>query len=219
MSRFLILFCISFLLSSNIILRDNLQADENSAKKIIDNVKKRYEAITDITARFSQTFYWKLADEKQTINGRIYVRDGKKYRIETTDQVIVTDGSDVWTLSKANKQVVVDALNEDNRKNPLVREFLIRYSEQYVPKLAGEENIDGTGCRIIELTPRNEGMFINKVRIWVDLKTWLMLIVEQTDINENLTTYKVADIDFKTKLDKDLFVMQVPEGYELVDLR
>lgn len=214
-----LILCVTFMLSPQMFSPTDVQASELSAKKIVENVKKRYQSITNVSAQFEQTFYWKLAEESQTINGSIYVKDGTKYRIETTDQIIVTDGLTIWTLSKANRQVIVDALKEDAQQNPLMREFLTRYSKEYTPKLAGEENIGGKQCRIIELTALSEDMFITKVRIWVDTKTWLMLCIEQTDINGNLTTYKMTNVDFKTKLAEGLFKLKIPEGYELVDLR
>lgn len=195
------------------------RASDQTAQKIIANVKKRYQTIKDASASFEQTFYWKLAGESQRIAGKILIKNGQQYRIETMDQIIVTDGKTVWTLSEANKQVIIDALNENTQQNPLMREFIVKYSEEYNAKLGEQETINGSPCQIVELTPKNEDMFITKVRIWVDTKTWLMLKVEQTDINENLTTYMISDIDFATGLSEKLFKLKIPEDYEVIDLR
>jgi len=211
--------CFSFIFSPKMFLDYDLQTSDMSAKKIVENVTKRYQTITDVSAHFEQTFFWKLAGEQQTIEGKIYVKDGKKYRIETDDQLIVTDGLTIWTLSKTNKQVLVDALNENSQQNPLMREFLTRYSEEYIPKLVDQKEIKGAEYYLVELSAKSEDMFITKVGIWVDEKTWLMLSVEQTDINGNLTKYIVTDVDFNTKLSETLFKIEVPEGYELIDLR
>ena len=192
---------------------------QTEAQKIINNLRKQYEDISNISAKFKQIFYWKLTDETQEISGKIAVKDGKKYRIETPDQIIVTDGKVIKTLSVINKQVIIDQIKESNQDNPLLREFLERYSEQYTPIVTGEEEFDHVECTVLELKPKLEKMFYQKVRIWVDTKRWLILKIEQTDINDNLTIYELSDIDLKTKLPDDLFDLKIPKDYEIIDLR
>jgi len=194
-------------------------ADEQSAQKIVENINRHYQTIKNVSARFEQTFYWKLADERQKITGKIFIKDGKKYRVETADQIIVTDGKTVWTLSEANKQVIIDLLNENAQQNPLMREFIVKYSKEYKPTIVGQEIINDSPCQILELTPKNDDMFITSVRIWVDTKTWLMLKVEQTDINENITTYLISNIDIAAALSDNLFKLEIPKDYEVIDLR
>ena len=118
-----------------------------------------------------------------------------------------------------DKWAEVVACRSTPQKIKLMREFISQYSKNYIPKVSGEDKVGTSTCKILELESKTEDMFIKIARIWVDPKTYLMLKVEQTDINDNVTTYRVLNADFKSKIKDELFKMDTPDEYELIDLR
>lgn len=189
-----------------------------SAKNIIRNVKKKYEAIQSLKADFKQVYTWELVGETQTLEGTLYLKTGNRYRIETESQIIVTDGNIVWTYSKSTNQVIIDLLNK-SEENPLPKDLLFKYSEEYVPHLVGEEKIDSNKTYVLNLIPKDEEAFIKSMKIWVDASNWLTIKIEQVDINDNVNTYYVSDIEQNMELSNTLFTFQIPPDAEVVDLR
>ena len=57
------------------------------------------------------------------------------------------------------------------------------------------------------------------MRLWVDPSEWLVRMAEMTDVNGKVTTYTVSDIKLNPGLSDSRFVMQIPEGAEVVDMR
>jgi len=192
--------------------------DLKEAKRIIKQVQQKYQQVQSLRADFEQIFIWQLAGETQQVKGTIYLKEGNKYRIETNSQLIVTDGETVWTYSRPDSQVIIDQLNHA-QGNPLPKDLLFQYAEEFEPAKFQEEELNGTKTFRINLVPKDEEGFITSMIIWVDKETLLTIKVEQTDINDNINTYFISNIKENTELEPSLFHFDVPEHSEIVDLR
>ncbi len=210
------LFLMGFLLSN--FTASSAVAGKLSAKEIIKKVKKKYGEMTSLQADFEQVFFWELAGDTQTVSGKIYLKQGNNYRIDTDNQSIVTDGTTVWTYSKSNDQVIIDLVS-DSEENPLPKDLLFRYSEDYEARLVGEEKLDGRKVHVIDMDPKDEDGLVLSMRIWVDASDWLTRKIEQVDINENRNTYLVRNVRQDAELTADLFQFVPGDATEIVDLR
>jgi outer membrane lipoprotein-sorting protein len=57
------------------------------------------------------------------------------------------------------------------------------------------------------------------MKIWVDAANWLTIKIEQLDINDNVNTYHISNIEHNIELSNTLFTFQIPPEAEVVDLR
>lgn len=195
-----------------------LTGHANNARDIVKRVKETYESMSSLKADFKQTYVWALAGETQTLEGTMALKAGDKYRIETESQIIVTNGEIVWTYSKTNNQVIIDHLST-SEENPLPKDLLFKYSEEYQPHLLGEDTLNGKKVYVLNLIPKDEEAFIQSMKVWVNPEHWLTVKIEQRDINDNVNTYVVSNIEQNVALPDSLFVFQAPEKAEVVDLR
>jgi outer membrane lipoprotein carrier protein len=167
---------------------------------------------------FEQQYTWSLAGETQVLNGTLYLKKGDRYRVETPNQTIVTDGKTVWTYSLDKKQVFVDRL-EKSKDNPLPRDLMLKYTRDYKPRLLRSEKIGASDCHVITLTPRDEDAYVQLVTAWIDKSTWLALRIEQTDLNDNKTAYLLKNAQRNVPLAEELFSFKIPADAEVVDMR
>lgn len=205
-----------FLLLTICILSNSLYAI--NAKQIVKKVKQKYETLKSLKAHFKQEYKWALAGETQTVEGVLLLKAGNKYRIETDTQIIVTDGNIVWTYSKHNNQVIIDYLTHSS-ENPLPKDLLFKYSEEFVPHFVKEEKIDGKKVYLLNLVPKDKEAFIVAMKIWVDAESWLTVKIQQTDLNDNVNTYIISKIEENIDLPDRLFTFQIPPDAEVVDMR
>ncbi|NIA29106.1 MAG: hypothetical protein GWP06_04230 [Actinobacteria bacterium] len=188
------------------------------AGKVINQVQKKYESLKGICAEFTQTFTWKLVDETQVVKGKICVKDGVQFDIDTKDQRIISDGKTIWTVNKVNKQVIVDNASNKTEDNPFLKDFLDKFVKNYSAKIIKKEG--GKSRQIhITLTSKTQDEFIRRVELWVNSKTNLISKIEQIDVNGNSTLYQVKNINTKVVLSPKDFKLDLPQGYELIDLR
>ncbi len=188
------------------------------AGDVIKQVQKKYESLQSLCAEFTQTFSWKLTDEVQVVKGRICVKDGVKFDIDTKDQRIISDGKTIWTINKVNKQVIVDHASNKTEDNPFLKDFLNKFVKNYSSRII-QNDMDKSGQIHLSLTSKSENEFIRGVELWINQETDLISKIKQIDINGNSTIYQVNNIDTKVKLSSNNFKFSLPQGYELIDLR
>jgi chaperone LolA len=187
------------------------------AREIIENVQERYEDINDAVITFSQSVRFKVSRAEQKVEGTLHFKKPKKYRIETAERTVVTDGKTSWSWNPGNRQLIVDNYKEETHAlSP--EQLLLTYPKNYYSTLIGEEQLSGISTYVLKLTPKEDNAFATAMKIWVS-KDWLIRKVEITDVNGAITTYTIQ----KVTLDKDIpdakFSYQVPENAEVIDLR
>ena len=188
-------------------------------KEIVNAIQEKYEDLEYLSATFVQTEEFKLTGSRNETRGKIYVKNGTEYRLETEDQIIVTDGKSVWTYAPFNNQVLIDRVKEGDG-SLLPRDLLFRYPRDYMATLVDEQKIDGNKFYVLKLDPK-EGVYgyIKTMKIWVNTRSYIISMIEYEDFNENVSSFEVQQIDTKTALPEDLFRFEIKEGMEVVDLR
>jgi chaperone LolA len=193
-------------------------AAQETAESVVKKVRENYEKLQSLQADFVQQYTWSLAGETQMLEGKLYLKKGDRYRVETATQTIVTDGATVWTYSLEKQQVFIDKLSK-SAENPLPRELLVKYARDFKAKLLGTEKIGKADTYRIRFTPRDENSFIREVTAWIDKDTWLARKIEQHDINDNITVYEIKNPQRDLALADDFFIFKIPDDVEVVDLR
>jgi chaperone LolA len=185
------------------------------AQEIIKSVQSKYSSISDATASFSQNIKFSSGKSVST-SGTIYIQKEEKYRIETKNDIIITDGVTSWAYSKKKNQVVVDNYkNDGNTFSP--NKFLFSYPVNFYSDLTGSESVGGNDCYILKLTPRNKGS-IKEAKIWVD-KSMNLIRKITISSSESTTTYTLKKITLDSGVSSSKFSFTAPEGTEVVDLR
>ena len=129
---------LTLLLSSFLIAQDE--------SDIIEELQDVYEDIEYFSAEFIQKELFKLTGSQNETTGKIYIKNGTEYRLETEDHTIVTDGKSVWSYSPHNNKVIVDNIKEGDA-SLLPRDMLFKYPKNYFSDLLKEEiGFDETTC-------------------------------------------------------------------------
>ncbi|MFZ1729506.1 MAG: outer membrane lipoprotein chaperone LolA [Bacteroidota bacterium] len=187
------------------------------AREIIENVQDRYQDMTDATITFSQSVRYKVSKAEQSVKGTLLFKKPNKYRIETEERTIVTDGKTSWSWNPQNRQVVIDNYKEETHSlSP--EQLLLSYPKDYYSTLVGEEKFAGQNAYVLKLTPKEDNAFATAMKIRVS-KDWLIRKIEITDINGAVTTYVIEKISVDQDLPDSRFTYQVPEKSEIIDLR
>ena len=189
-----------------------------TGQEIVVQVRERFGKAEAISVEFRRTLYWKMADTREEVRGKLVRRKPDKFRLETPLQVVVTDGRTMWSYSVENEQVIVSPYRRsDDPSSP--ERILFEYSENYDAELVGSEKIRRKACDVVRLTPREEDSNIVWMKVWVDRKEKVTLKVHFVDMNENEITYDLSKVRMNPKLSEVLFQFEVPEGVDVVDMR
>ncbi|MDZ7724287.1 MAG: outer membrane lipoprotein carrier protein LolA [candidate division KSB1 bacterium] len=190
-----------------------LQGKDETPRDVLKSVRDTYQSFETVCAEYTQTFHWTLANETRQITGKICTRNGKKFRINTSDQLIVTDGKTLWTVNKMNDQVLIDDATGE-QDNPFLKSFYDTYLEHYSADFCSGDS----EFLCIVLTAEQQGEFNQTVRLWVDKKNMIRKI-ERTDINNNRTVFDIQSIETDITLPAETFVYEPDANQEIIDLR
>ena len=186
--------------------------------KIISKVQDKYDKMKYLTATFKQVETFKLTGSQTENVGKIYIA-GDKYRFESEDQVIVTDGKSVWTYNSISKQLLIDEVRE-NSGALIPRDLLFKYPQKYYATLLSESKENNKNLFQIRLDPKDQVYgYVKSLKIWVEEDEWLIHKIESTDVNGNTSLYEIADQDTKSKIGEDMFKFVPDENTEVVDMR
>ena len=189
------------------------------AEKIIKKVQKKYDKIENFKATFEKVETFQLTGTQSTTAGTLYVKDGKKYRFETENQLVISDGKTVWTYNRINNQVLIDKVRK-NSGALLPRDILFKFPKTHYATLVGQEEIDGHKVYVVKLDPKDDVQgYFSSIKIWVLDKKWQIVKIEITDLNGNKSIFNLSHIDTKTKLPDSLFHFTPTPQMNVVDMR
>lgn len=186
-----------------------------SPDEVLRNVRRTYAGVTDASASFTQTIARRFGAPKMQ-TGTVTVKKGNRYRVETAEQTICSDGTTVWMATPASNQVLVDDVRTNGR---------LFSPDAFLAGLPAEMRIDslrteGNTGRL-SMTPTG-GAAVRTVRsltAWVDLRSWTVTRVEYTDRSRTTFTILLSGFTFDAGLPDSHFRYVPPKGMKTVDLR
>ena len=191
---------------------------QDEATEILNRVHQKYETVTDAEVKFTQKTKFSLGKVSQSVAGVLTMKKANHYRAELGDQIVVTDGTTVWSYSAATKQVIIDRFKLDERTVTPER-ILTGSPTGFTPTLVGRELLGKTPVVQIKLLPKDDQSLIAVMRLWVDEKEWMIHQAEIEDVNGKKTTYTIQQIRLNIGVPDARFTFQPPHGTEAVDLR
>lgn len=187
------------------------QVQAQDSDDLLDRLRMRYETTDALRARFTQS------GGGASMQGTLVLR-GDAYRIETPDQVLVTDGTTSWVYAKADGQVLVnDAIADETTFSPA--DFFTHYPDRFDVRVDSTTMLDGVRHEVLRLTPKDSDAFLREVTLWVRQVDTLPRRVQLLDGNGMGMTFDLSNVEVNPPLRSDVFQFVPPPGAEVVDLR
>ena len=190
--------------------------DEPSA--IIERLQKKYDGVKDASVTFSEEVTFGATQSRASFAGTLLLRKGGKYRVETGQETIVTDGASIWSYNKSTHQLFIDKYHDD----PLAvspDKVLVNVSGRYSAATVGTEGEGKAALTVLKLIPKERKSRIRWMKVWVDTDEWLLRKVQLFDLGENLTTYAVNAARLNAGVPDSAFTFPTPAGADVIDLR
>jgi len=198
----------------------NAQTDAK-AKAILAQVSKKYRSYDVVRADFVFTTENPQSNSKESQEGTLYVKaNANKYKMQMTEQDMVSDGKSVWTYLKDDKEVqVADVDNTEDGINP-ARIFTI-YEKGFKYLYTGDSRSGNKIYQMIDLSPLDIKKPFFKIRLSIDKVARQIANVVIFDKNGNKYTYSIKTFTPNVKVPESTFAFDAKKypGVEVVDLR
>ena len=182
-----------------------------SSEDVIERLRARYDAMQAMRATFSQTTTSTYLDDAEYFEGDILIQ-GDQYRIEMSNQTIVTNTVVSWVFNKSENQVLINDYELDENTFSLST-FLDEFDSVYdVDSYTRIGKLD-----VLTLLPQDPLSLFRTVKLWADGNVVVRLnVVDMNDVEMN---FELSDIQFNPELSDQTFIFSVPTGVEVIDLR
>ncbi len=211
------LVCLLFLTSCFLLTQEAFAGSSPTAAEIIKNVRDSYNQTNDAIIKFTQTVLYPVSQISKTTTGTLYLKKGNRYRIESEDRTIITDGKTSWIYSPASKQVIIDNFRDD--KNTVTPDkFLVNIPSDYFAVLLSTQKSDSGNTYTLRLTPKSDNSFIRSIKIIVK-SDWTVSSAEISDMNDSRYTYTVDELKVNPGLPDSEFSFVPPKNVQVIDLR
>jgi outer membrane lipoprotein carrier protein len=211
-----IIFMLGMVCSLSAQVPKGMGNSDPDAKKILDAVSAKFKSFKSVQSNFSL----KIENSSNKVlgakTGTVYMK-GTRYRINVTGQDIFCDGSNVWTVDKAAKEVTISKLDPSNNTITPQKLFTNFYDRDFLYKL----NSDAKGIQEIELTPIDKTKLFHKVIVYINKATQTIASTKVFEKAGNRYTYTVSAINTKANVPDATFSFDQKKypGMEIVDLR
>jgi outer membrane lipoprotein carrier protein len=142
-----------------------VRVEDPKAKAVFEKVRDRYEAYKTLQVNFSVEIEIPQQEAIQQ-TGSLY-QDGVKYKLDLSDQMLMSDGNDLWLYRKEAKEVQINDLEEgdDSLLSPI--DLLKIYERDDFEYALVNEFKDQKNRTIqqIELKPNAKNADYSKIRI------------------------------------------------------
>jgi outer membrane lipoprotein carrier protein len=187
-------------------------------QNVVQNVQRSFDAMNDAVIHYRQIVMFPLTRQEQSFEGVVYMKKPGKYRIDSDQQTVITDGTTIWSYNPFTEQVIIDSFREDEQTLTPDR-FLLTIPDDFYATVGERETVDDRVLITLRLIPKHDHQFVRSMQLWVDETAWLVRKAEVVDVNDNRTTYIVDEMTINGGVDESLFVYEPDSDVEVIDLR
>lgn len=190
----------------------------DSVEDIVDRVQKRFDAMSDFTAKVDQELVVASAGRTLKAHGTVaFKRPGKmRWELRSDEtQVIVADGKTLWFYQPEEQQVLRSPFETAFRSSTPIS-FLTgvgRIRDDFEASIDGS----GEGKVTLALLPRRQGGEVGRLRLTVETENYDIVTAEIFDPLGNITRLHFSDLKRNSGLGDSWFEFEVPDGVDIID--
>jgi outer membrane lipoprotein carrier protein len=188
-----------------------------SATSIVDRSEALYSSSGTFSAKFTQIVSTgDFFDDEKTAGTLIMSYPGR-FRIDTPEQVIVSDGDTLWSFSAENRQVTVEAVSK-SKETITPADYLFNFKQNYNLDYDSTDVIDKAKVHRLSLRSKSPDQYVRSMKVYINGTTFQIRRVIYRDLNDNKITLDFSDWKMGIKTNTEQFRFKTPHGIEEVRL-
>lgn len=197
------------------------EKSDPAAKKVLDRVRKKYEAYKSVEAAFSLTI--EITGQPNDVQKGTVGQEGDKFRLEMEQQVIASDGKTTWIYLKNNNEIQITDTDPDDESGFLTpKDLLNRYQKgDYLYAITDKVSQKGKVLTYIEFKPLSKSSEYSKLRVEIDEKAGSIESIKAFAKDGSRYTFKITKLTANKSFGSDHFKLKSSDypGVHVEDLR
>ncbi|TYP88288.1 outer membrane lipoprotein-sorting protein [Sphingobacterium allocomposti] len=191
-----------------------------AAKKLLDQVSKKYDAYTTIQSNFTFSAKQTQGDAHQE-KGVLFLNKPKnQYRIQLNSQDLISDGKTLWSVLKTDKEVQIGDAESGTETSIGPSTLFTFYKTGFKYSSKGNERVGSEILNVVELTPVDTRTNYVTIRLRIN-KNMHIHDVQILDKGGAQYTYTIQTLYVNHRIAPSNFTFNKSDypSYEIVDLR
>lgn len=155
--------------------------------------------------------------ERPTEKGTLWLAPPQRYRVETGSQTYVRGLDTLWSYNAASRQVTIRTGGLDSLEFGPAG-FFGSIRTDFFPVDCQMDTLDQVVCWRVRLAAKTETAALQRLTLWIGVKTNLPAAAEYVDYNEEVSRMKFLDYHPDSSKDKGRFTLTPPAGTEVIVL-
>ncbi len=191
---------------------------QNNANGLLKKVLDKMTAYKNFKADFSYKMDNKAMDIHEQKVGLIYVM-GKKYRIETKEATIISNGKTQWNLYPDSKSGTINDVDTTDLLSGSPQKILSKYLK-YKSKFGRSKTSKSATVKTIVISDKADKTY-NKIIAMVDEKGMLLKSIALLSKDGNIYTISLSHLKPNQNFSQSLFAFDANKypGYAVADMR
>ena len=191
---------------------------DKEAEALLKKVIDKMASYDNFKAQLLYTMVNKEMDIDEKKTGFIFVK-GDSYRVEMEGQVIISDGTTLWTYLVDSQEVMVSKVEEDDESISPTK-ILTTYIENYKARFDNDSKYKNADLKLIHLKP-SEGKQFEAMSLLVNEKNLRIENFSVYDQNGNVFTYHIINLTPNLELPEGTFTFDTSQypDVDVIDMR
>ena len=198
-------------LSTLVLWSGQALAQSETPEAVAKRLQATYGTVETLQADFVQSI------GSQRVSGSLSVK-GDAFRLDLGSQQLVTDGATLWSYSKDDEQVVIQAY-DPAQVGFSVGQLFTDYLDVFRVTGATSAKISGVAHDVLTLRPREAGSSVRDATLYVRSADGIPTKVRVHDANGATLAFDLSNVRLNRTLPASTFRFEAPRGTEVVDLR
>jgi len=176
----------------------------------LEKLKQVWQSKAFLTLTFTQQIHSEIFESVDTTAGHLWAGKNGRFRLESPDQTMVSNGIEFWSYSVENEQVLVDSIQEIDSWNPLT----LLYDPDGVYMCIEEKNFDTTSR--FTLQARDSLTYPQSFFLDVETSSHTPVKIQYVDENDSRIEIAIEKFTPAADLPDTLFEFHPPQGVEVI---
>ncbi|MBI5867840.1 MAG: outer membrane lipoprotein carrier protein LolA [candidate division Zixibacteria bacterium] len=188
-----------------------------NADSVLTSFEHAIQAHKTIRISYTKESSSILFGKRPAEKGTLWLGPPRFYRVEAGAQVFVRGLDTLWSYNPSAKQVTLRIGGLDSLEFGPAG-FFGSVRTDFFPVDCRLDTVENVTCRRVRLAAKTETAAVQRLTLWIDVKTNLPIASEYVDYNEETSHLRFSDYRPDSPKDQGRFTFTPPAGVEVVVL-
>jgi outer membrane lipoprotein-sorting protein len=181
---------------------------QEGSNNFLKELQSKFDSINDLEANVFQSI-----NDDQKLPGKLFYKKDNKFKLETDNNIIVSNGKTSWNYSKKENKVIISSNDDESVGAFSIQKLVYEYPYQCQLHLERFQE-----QKVLTLIPCDSSLSFSFIKLFID-QDYLIAKILVSQGPGALLIFNISDYVLNKNIPDSKFSFTSPEGCKVIDLR